>query len=106
MDNFSCIYQILKTLESALDDEKLDMERISPQTLGISKRRQERYLEMMEEVGLIKGLSIKVYMDGSKIVKTDDLQITLKGLEYLTENTLMKKAYKLAKGIKDVIPVL
>lgn len=33
-----------------------------------------------------------------------DIEITLKGLEYLTENTLMKKAAKMAKGIKDTIP--
>lgn len=33
-------------------------------------------------------------------------EITLKGLEYLEENTLMKKAASLAKGIKDTIPGL
>jgi len=33
-------------------------------------------------------------------------EITLKGLEYLEENTLMKKAANLAKGIKDTIPGL
>ena len=30
--------------------------------------------------------------------------ITLKGLEYLAENSFMKKAANLAKGIKDIIP--
>ncbi len=33
-------------------------------------------------------------------------EITLKGLEYLEENTLMRKAANLAKGIKDTIPGL
>ena len=28
----------------------------------------------------------------------------LKGLEYLAENTMMKKAAELAKGIKEIIP--
>ena len=33
-------------------------------------------------------------------------EITLKGLEYLEENSLMKKAANLAKGIKETIPGL
>lgn len=32
--------------------------------------------------------------------------ITLKGLEYLNDNTFMKKAANALKGIKDVIPGL
>lgn len=31
-------------------------------------------------------------------------RITLKGMEYLSENTFMKKAANLVKGIKDTIP--
>ena len=29
---------------------------------------------------------------------------TLKGLEYLSENTIMQRMYKVAKGITDLIP--
>lgn len=32
------------------------------------------------------------------------LRLTLKGLEYLEENSLMKRAYRAAKGIKELIP--
>lgn len=32
--------------------------------------------------------------------------ITLKGLEYLHENSIMQKMYNLAKGIKDVTPTI
>lgn len=32
--------------------------------------------------------------------------ITLKGLEYLSDNTAMKKAANIVKGIKDTIPGL
>lgn len=32
--------------------------------------------------------------------------ITLKGLEYLSENTLMKRAANIVKGIKEIVPGL
>ncbi|WP_302804344.1 YjcQ family protein [Eubacterium callanderi] len=32
--------------------------------------------------------------------------MTLKGLEYLADNTLMKKAANILKGIKETIPEL
>lgn len=31
-------------------------------------------------------------------------KITLKGLEYLQENSMMKQAAAFAKGIKDIVP--
>ena len=34
----------------------------------------------------------------------DDIEITLKGLEYLQENSIMQKIYKAAKGVKDITP--
>lgn len=32
------------------------------------------------------------------------MQITLKGLEYLQENSVMKKIYKTVSGIEEVTP--
>lgn len=34
------------------------------------------------------------------------LEITLKGLEYLQENSMMQKIYKTMEGIKDVVPAI
>ena len=34
------------------------------------------------------------------------LGITLNGLEYLQENSMMQKIYKTMKGIKDVVPAI
>ncbi len=31
-------------------------------------------------------------------------RLTLAGMEHLVNNTMMKKAYRLAKGIKDITP--
>ena len=34
------------------------------------------------------------------------LNFSLKGLEYLQENSMMQKIYKTMKGIKDVVPAI
>lgn len=31
-------------------------------------------------------------------------EITIKGLEYLEQNSLMKRAAEMAKGIKEIVP--
>ena len=102
-DNFKCIYKILKTLETAMDYTDYDFSAISHEALEISKERWTGYLEMMNDSGLIKGLIIKEYAGGDKLVHISGMKITLKGLEFLSENTIMQRMYKAAKGIKDVI---
>ena len=104
MDNFTVIYKILSSLEKSLDVEEVDPDRISSKTLGISEERWKKYMEMLVDVGYIKGVSIKKYTDGQMIVISEDIRITLKGLEYLSENTIMQRMYKAAKGIADLIP--
>lgn len=88
-DNFKCIYKILRTLEKALDYENIDLEEIGHERLEISKERWMKYLEMMTDEGLITGLIfIKSYIDGRTDIINNDVRITLKGLEYLSENTV------------------
>lgn len=102
MDNFSIIYKILSTLEKAMDIEDFDVDLISPEKLKISQVRWNRYMEMLSDSGYIKGVELNYSIAGTS-VEYDSIKITLKGLEYLSENSFMKKAYKLAKGIKDII---
>lgn len=88
-DNFKCIYKILRTLERALDYENIDLEEIGHERLEISKERWMKYLEMMTDEGLITGLIfIKSYIDGRTDIINNDVRITLKGLEYLSENKI------------------
>lgn len=105
MDNFSIIYKILKTLEKAMDYDEFDISRISHTRLDISYQRWEKILIMLAKAGYIEGV---IYDQCSgdyspRIEQPIQPVITLKGLEYLSENTLMKKAANVAKGIKDVI---
>ena len=102
-DNFKCIYRILKSLEKAMDYESIDIEEIGYEHLGISKNRWIKYLEMMSDMDLIKGITFKNYIDGTTEVVNSGIRITLKGLEYLTEDSIMQRMYKTAIGIKEIV---
>lgn len=89
MKEFSQVYKILKILRNSLDSDVLDASRLSPESLGISIIRRRKLLKMLQ--------------DKHYITDTEYPEITLVGLQYLEENSMMRKAAKLAKGIKDVI---
>lgn len=104
-DNFTCIYKILRALEAAMDYPNFDTEQISAEKLKVSEERWARYLEMMIDTGYIKG--VRVYRDitGETCVEDSGIRITLKGLKYLTENSIMQRLHKATKGIKDLLPI-
>ena len=106
MDNFKAIYRILKALEAAMDWPEFDISQVGPEQLGVSQERWARYIEMMADIDLIKGVRVYTDVTGTMHVESDDVRITLKGLEYLTENTIMQKLYRAAKGIKEIVPGL
>ena len=107
MDNFKAVYKILSQLEKAMDYPEMDLlPVIGPDKLGVSQERWNRYMEMMLDVGYIKGVRISRFVTGETDINIADIRITLKGLEYLQENTIMRRIYNAAKGIKDITPGL
>ena len=106
MDNFKAVYKILSALEKAMDYPEFDMEAIGPEQLGVSRERLGRYIEMMADVGYVKGVRVSHNILGETVAEVCDMRITLKGLEYLQENSLMRKAYNAVKGVKDITPRL
>lgn len=104
-NDFKIIYKILKILSDSMDLDELDVRRLSPKSLGINENRRNSILEMLKEEGYVKGFESVQYI-GDRSAHIDDLsniKITLKGLEYLSENSLMKKAADIAKGIIGTI---
>lgn len=106
MDNFKIIYRILRILEQSLDLDEFNRSLISADTLEISENRWKAIMEMLLDEGYIKGAVVLRSIGGSGIKIGPDISITLKGLEYLNDNSFMKKAANIAKGIKDTIPGL
>lgn len=106
MDNFAIIYKILKALEKAMDTEEFDMSMISCDRLGVAYPRWEKIMIMLVKAGYLEGVAFDQCMSdySPKIQKPIQPVITLKGLEYLADNTLMKKAANVIKGMKEAIP--
>ena len=104
MDNFKYIYRILKILEKSMDLEEFDMELIGYKELDISKLRWSRIVSMLKEQEYIQGIDVWYSLDQDyPRVKLARPEITLKGLEYLNENSMTKKVHNVAKGIKELI---
>lgn len=101
MDNFKIIYKILKYLEQNLDYEETDITPISAVKLKITEQRWEQLLIMLYNEGYINGIVVSKVVGENKyhIVEPIQPNITLKGLEYLEENSMMHKAKEFARGI-------
>lgn len=103
MDNFKVIYRILKYLEASMDCSEIDTDMISASALNITEERWRSIIIMLLENGYIKGVEAKKYQRMAVLLNTERMQITLKGLEYLEENSLMQKAKNLAKDVINII---
>ena len=102
MDDFRVIYRILRILQKAMDLEEFDRNNISAEALGLSVPKWSRIMTMLLNEGYISGGETWNAMDcGYPRVSLTRPELTLKGLEYLEENSLMKKAADLARGIVD-----
>lgn len=82
MYNFIAIYRILSYLEQALDYDEPDMSQISSSALGLSVNRWLALLRLLENAGYIEVFGHRT-------------KITLRGLEYLQQNSLMQRAVSL-----------
>lgn len=106
MKEFSVIYKILKALRNAMDRDEFDVAQFDPEILDVSENQRDRLLMMLQKAGYIEGLRV-VQVDGMNVpkvlLKHSCPMITLKGLEYLEENSFMRRAADIAKGIVDVM---
>ncbi|MEG2348872.1 MAG: YjcQ family protein [Clostridia bacterium] len=106
MDNFKIMYKILKTLEASMDLEQVNQDSVSYTKLGITEERYNRILKMLLKKGYIDGIKVQQYIDGETIINTENIEITIEGLQFLEENGLMKKIHNTAKGIKEITPFI
>ena len=103
-NQFKLIYKILSILEKAMDYEEFDTHCLNHEALGISFPLWCRLMKMLVDNGYITGVSILHPMETSyPKAMLGKVEITLEGLEYLEENSLMAKAKNLAKGTLELI---
>lgn len=105
MDNFKIIYKILRELEKNMGDEGFCIETVSAEKMKISFEKWEQLLILMQEEGYIKGLVLSsdttsMYRHIAEPIKP---QITIKGLEYLADNSMMAKAKEALRMAGEII---
>ena len=83
--------------------EEFEKELISSEAIKVNYPKWCRLMAMLVNNGYISGVSVWNSLDClyPKVELTRP-EITLKGLEYLEENSMMKKVSKVAKGVIDV----
>ena len=59
----------------------------------------------MLDQGYINGITVRKVWGDVLIEDLGDAQITPAGIEYLCENSMMKKAIQYAKEIKEILPL-
>lgn len=89
-DDFKIIYKILVLLEHAMDCPNFSISESGIDASSISRERLCRYYEMLQDAGLIKNADLHVDMMGEMFVRNEaKIRITLKGLAYLRENSVI-----------------
>lgn len=102
MEYFSVIYKILKAIEKSMDYDEFDFNSISPEIMGITRNRWEAIMLELARSGYISGVELIPIMGRSTPgTKVEKPILTIKGAEYLNENSMMKKACRMAKEIRE-----
>ena len=65
-----------------------------------------RIMEELSDNYLVKGIGIIHVYSGDIIVNLNDPTVTFAGVEFLQENSMMKKAAKFLKEAKSTLPFL
>lgn len=104
-DIFKLVYVILTELyEAKKAGEKVDVEAISSERLGIPSGYLADIIVELIDKGYVKGISYRETKSGRIFSPIEEMSITLEGVEFLQENSMMKKVHEALKNIKDIVP--
>lgn len=102
MDTLQIAYKILYALEHGKDaDYKGQL--ISPAKLKVSEDKWLEVVGSLADEGYISGVRICEDVTGNTCVNISKAKITLKGAEYLQENSAMAKFAKVATDVITII---
>jgi len=103
MDNLKIVYKILVGVEASMDNPVFDSTFLD--ALKISEERRNRILQSMIDDGLIDGFA-RVNYTGGYGFKVIEPRLTIKGMEFLQENSTMQKIKNGLKDVKDITPFI
>ena len=105
-DYFSVTYKILSYLKYCYENgEQPDSNVLQASTFNISQRQFYQTLQMIADDGYLKGLKFTPTKTGIIVGGLNQVSITSNGLQYLAENSMMRKAYNVFKEVRDWLPL-
>lgn len=106
-DYFVIVYRVLKYLYDCLKaGEKPEPAHLVASTYNIPENYWAYILLSLINEEYVKGVVINPTKDGVLFGDLQEAIITPKGIEYLFENSLIEKAKKTLKDVKDMIPFI
>lgn len=109
MDDFKIIYRLLKAIIAYEKAEEKTLEYFTPERMKTTAENRDRLLIKLMKSGYVEGIctsaGIDNFPDEVVIWNCFSPSITIKGMEYLEDNSMMKKAAALVKGIRDMLPM-
>lgn len=102
-DEFKIIYQLLLYLREAMRYIQPDDVKLQYEFYGIPREQFEKIFALLVEDGYIAGVKVVRSETGTYIAGRNNARITLKGLEYLEENSVMKEVAGITKGIYEAV---
>ena len=101
------IYLILKRLDKARDEGNFNWKEISHDTYNVSLEKWSKTISYMLDAGLVDGfIELPIMGQLHEGIKPNNPRITLRGIQYLKENTPSGKVVQFLKMLKDTIPGL
>jgi hypothetical protein len=95
MDEFKLIYKILNVLRE-IPSTEFDVHNLSADLFKVKDTEFEAIMKILDRSGYISGLKIIKTIGRAQFVY-DDVLITIPGLEFLKENSAMKKIKNLGE---------
>lgn len=106
-DYFVVAYRILRYLNECFQaGERAEVDMFGPDALGINNGYWVNMLESLCNEGYITGVEFPAAIGSIRSAKVYDARITQKGIEFLEDNTKIKKAAQFLKSIKETVPGL
>ncbi|RGY64511.1 hypothetical protein DXA30_08050 [Fusobacterium ulcerans] len=106
MSYSNTIYRILKIIDLAFDQEgPFETNKLFPlEKLKISEKRLEVILKDLIDSNYILGIHFTEFDNGKCIIHCYDPCLTIKGMLFIEENSIMKRAYDTLVEARSWIP--
>lgn len=106
MEDFKIIYRILNAIIAYEKAEEKDLIRFSPEVLKTTAENRDRLITKLVKDGYVDGMTIISGIDNAPapviLWHSSNPTITIKGMEYLEQNSMMQKAKHIARDIIDI----